>query len=269
MTFWTLSSSIPGALDPQLVGTVVYATLALLALLVADIVRRQLWPSTARFDTFERRSVGAITALFLLLGAYLLHGVLDLPAFPEATVRTFLFGPVALGIPAVVYAAAYGIEMRTVLPARDDWHVAAVALVVVALGSAAVWPVASLVAAIPDATVALGPLSAADVLLSLVLAPVISRGVRLGVELLHLDWRPLTAGVGVVLGLALVVVTAVGTGPVGPSRLAWGIGYAVVGAAACVGSERTRSLWVPVAVYAIFVFFTDIQVGSLLIGALF
>lgn len=216
---------------------------------------------------------------------------------------------------------------------------AAAALVVVALGSAAVWPVASLVAEIPDATIAPGPLSAADVLsgivlpalfvaagwgvlyhgvvqpqlrerlgpagtvaalttlvsllywlgapaaqaplpfamtlvltgvvlLSLLLAPVVSRGVRLGVELLHLDWRPLTAGVGVVLVLALVVVIAVGTGLVGPSRLAWGIGYSVAGAAACVGAERTRSLWVPVAVYAVFVFFTDIQVGSLLTGAL-
>jgi len=141
---WLVSESIPDPLDPRLVGAVVYATLAFAALVIVFTLFRRRRPARDPLDAFEWRFVGAITFGLLLLGAYLLHGATALPAFPDATVRTLLAGPVALGVPAVLYARAHGFDVDLSLPDRDARWVAVVTGLVAALGGVTVWIVSVL-----------------------------------------------------------------------------------------------------------------------------
>lgn len=337
---WVVSESIPDPLDPQLVGAVVYATLAFAALLaVATLVRRRR-PALDRLGAFEWRFAGAITAGLFLLGAYLLHGVADLPAFPDDTVRTLLIGPVALGVPAIAYARVRGIDVDLSFPDRDARAVIAAVVLVAALGAGVVWTVAYLatgtglfdphftdpagaqfsagawlgrvvlpvlfvglgwsllyngaiqphlrerlgaagaVAAVttllslvwwtsPGVARVGGPLTttaamAGGVLLSLLVALLLAWG--LGHARRSLDWEltPATAVVVGVLAVSLVVAVTVAASAYRTALVSWGLGYPVAVAAATLGYERSRSLWVPVAAYATFLLLIDVHVAQAL-----
>lgn len=170
-----------GSLFPaRLVGAVVYAALGLAAVgtVYAAVRRRGAPGDPLRRD--ELATLGGAATIGLLFAAYVLHGALDLPPFPEQLVTTFLNGPVIAGLLVAAYASARELPFRTDPPERERVGFAAAAVLVAgAVGLVlAIWyAVASTAAAGPVLDGFFGPELTAGRLLGQVLLPAVFVGV--------------------------------------------------------------------------------------------
>lgn len=318
---------LPQLLDPQLVGSVVYASLGTLLLGVAYAAGRSL----GRVPRFERDgyvSLAGVTALVLVVAAYRLHGSTTAPVVPRG-MTTALLTSGALALVAVGYARLRDIGLRLAAPGRDTLELAGGVVLVAGLAgvgwvlAAATWADTPLVLTVGDATApsvpvdALGRVVLGGVLVgggtALLYNGAIQEGLRdrLGpagataattalvggsfVELRPLprtDPLSVVAGTGVVVLLALlaaavaawvvrnlprtvdtepkpVVAAAVGAGVVvlplvvlvPLQSAAWRtVLYAavpVVAAAAAVGYERSRSVWIPALAFVTYFVVAD------------
>lgn len=331
----------PTAFGPQAVGAVVYATLGFAALAAAFLVWRDRTPPSEQTEGHDLLTLAGATAAFLLVGAYALHRVADLPTFPGGVITALLRGGLAMGLLAVAYASARGIDLRTALPDSDEspvvtgtvaastlaalawlatfvywvdlgpvvatagdgsaavafggparpqlsigtlvWDVAAPAGLVgagtAALYNGAVQEVlrdragpAGAVAAVtalaavnsasvgisrsPDAVTTIAT-AAAVVVLSVVIAAVAVEASRLLGRSLGTEPSLFTAGLIGVGAAVLPVLGTVAAGLAPVSALLAGGSLAAVGAVACVGYERTRSIWVPALAFATYLFLTN------------
>ena len=111
----------PAVLDPRLVGAVVYATLGAAALSVVYVANGRRVP----VELHERVQLAGVTGMLLLFCAYAVQLVADLPPFPVDVVTALSTGAVSMGLPALAYAGARGIELRVGTPDRDALPISA------------------------------------------------------------------------------------------------------------------------------------------------
>jgi len=325
------------ALAPQLVGAVVYAALGLTVLGAAYAARRRLRPTRTAPERHELFTLAGATAMLLLFGAYLLHGAVDLPAFPGDVVSSLLAGGVTAGA-GLLYANSRGIDLRIGTPKRDALPAAGLTILIAALAGVG-WVVALEVGGNPVfrptfvGMFAPEPQLRISELLWNAVLPNLCVGVGLGVLYNGAVQEELRDRVGTAAGTAavtaLIGVTAWGSGefsrtvdapptvvratvvvflavlaamlairatrilqqrrdavatPIAaasasallvslalivtsafrwypPGFVASGVSYAVVGAAACVGYERSRSVWAPALAFAAYLFVVDPDVA--------
>ncbi|GAA0680241.1 hypothetical protein ACFQDG_05195 [Natronoarchaeum mannanilyticum] len=325
------------ALDPQLVGAVVYAALGLAVLGAAYAARRRLRPTRAAPERHELFTLAGATAMLLLFGAYLLHGAVDLPAFPGDVVPSLLAGGVTAGA-GLLYARSRDIDLRIEAPKRDALPATGLTILVGALAGLG-WILALEIggnpvfrpafagvfgpepqlrvgelfwnAVLPNLFVGVGLgvlyngavqeglrervgaagaaaavttligvtawgsgefarvadapptilTAAVVVLLGVLGASIAVRGTRFLQRTRDADAAPIVtaSASALVVAVALMAVSALRWYP--PGFVASGASYAVVGATAAVGYERSRSLWVPALSFAAYLFVVDPDVA--------
>lgn len=109
---------LPVALDPQLVGAVVYAILGATGLATVFVVGQRSGRFAAGLERHELVQLGGALGLVLLLGSYWLHGVASLPAVPGDVIAPLLAAVVAMAAPAVVFARTRRIDLPFAAPDR-------------------------------------------------------------------------------------------------------------------------------------------------------
>lgn len=129
---------LPIVLDPRLVGAVVYASVAAVALAALAAAARRTGVLGVDLERHELVQLGGALGLVLLLGSYWLHGVVSLPAVPRDVIAPLLSASVAMGLPAIVYARTRRIELPLAVPDRKVAAGTALAAGVVAAGWLAV-----------------------------------------------------------------------------------------------------------------------------------
>lgn len=128
-----VSRLVPDALDPQLVGAVVYAALGLVALAGLYAAVRRLYATDHGFERHELVQVAGVAAALLLVAGYLLHGTADVPVFPGDVVTSLTTGVGVMGVLALGYARAYSVDMRLESPGRDALPLVGAAVLVSAV----------------------------------------------------------------------------------------------------------------------------------------
>jgi len=137
-----VSQLVPNVLDPQVAGAVVYAVLGMAAFAGMYGVVRTRRPQKARAERHEVTQIGGVTAMLLLVAAYLLHGVTDVPVFPGQVLTSLLVASVAMGVPAFAYAKACEFDVHLDFPGRDAVPLAGVILTLSAITGLAQFAVA-------------------------------------------------------------------------------------------------------------------------------
>ena len=99
------------ALDPQLVGAVLYAGVGLAVIGALYAVVHQRRPASERLQSHELLTLFGSLGALALGGAYVLHGTVDLPVFPADLVRPFLHGVVVMGAIGLGYAWLQGVDV--------------------------------------------------------------------------------------------------------------------------------------------------------------
>jgi len=259
-------------LAPQLVGAVVYAALGLTVLGAAYAARRRLRPTRTAPERHELFTLAGATAMLLLFGAYLLHGAVDLPAFPGDVVGSLLAGGVTAGA-GLLYASSRGIDLRIGTPKRDALPAAGLTILIAALAGVG-WVVALEVGGNPVFRPTFVGVFAPEphapptvvratvvVFLAVLAAMLAIRATRILQQRRDAVATPIAAASAsaLLVSLALIVTSAFRWYP--PGFVASGVSYAVVGAAACVGYERSRSVWAPALAFAAYLFVVDPDVA--------
>lgn len=186
----TVSMLVPDVFDPQIAGAVVYALLGIVAVGAVYGVLRARRPARARVERHDVVQLGGVTAMLLLVAAYLLHGAADVPVFPGDVLTSVLRAGLAMGLLAFAYARACGFDVRYEFPNREAVPLGGAAVALASITGVGVFVISTA----PD-----DPLLSSGVLGQF--------GPRLSAELLA--WRVLIPGVCSGIGMGLLYNGAV------------------------------------------------------------